>query len=151
MADFIVDMNIPTKVSSVGYPSYFFDDMNKSKKHHVFYGGTSYLKELARKESLQRLLRDWVTQKKASRVDATAVDEFESRLKARILEKCGECPSQCDDLHILALSAVTTCRNILSNDDRMAACRDKIRNLVGHDYCPDVKLIKTEAVYKAIL
>ena len=148
MAGFIVDLNIPVREGSCGYPSWFFRDMNGTSKHHVFYGGSSYMHELSKKEVLQRILRDWVTVKKASRVDRESVDEFEARLRERVIQKLQSCPRECNDLHIIALSAVAKCNNILTNDNGIALCKSKIRDLVGHNYCPNIKLVKSENVYR---
>lgn len=149
MANFIIDMNIPTKPGKIGYPDYFFRDMKIGGLHEVVFGGSSYLKELTRKETLQRLLINWMTEKKARRLDRAAVDASEAKIRAKVIEKFSKCPGECDDLHIVAISLVSGCVNIISYDQRMSKCKDKIRNTVGHDYFPNLRFVKTEAVYRA--
>lgn len=149
MASFIVDMNVPVKSNQVGYPAYFFDEMNQTNRHHVYYGGTTYLAELRKKEALQKIFINWLTVRKATRLQSSAVDEFEESMKSRVLLKLGSCPEECDDFHIFAISAVSGCKNVLSFDQRMSTCKAKIRNRIGHEYCPDLRFIKSRSTYKS--
>ncbi len=148
MTSFIIDLNVPIGRGKEGYPDYFFDEMNSSNKHHVFYGGKKYMEEVRKKEILQRLLKNWSDSKKATRVNSADVDTFELKIHERITSICGSCPSECDDIHIIALAAISKCENILTYDKRMSRCKDLVRHRVGHRYFPNLKFVKSEATFR---
>ncbi|SOC23166.1 hypothetical protein [Rhodobacter maris] len=150
MAKIIVDMNIPTKAGQAGYPDYFFHEMNSTSKHHVLFGGTKYLDELRKKEKLQRILIDWLSRKKATRLDKAGVDSFENILRERIIAKVGAIPNECDDLHIIAIASVGNCPNVLTYDQRMCDCKDKVRMKVGVEYFPNIKFVKSKAIFEKL-
>lgn len=113
-------------------------------------GGTKAMHEVTRKEKLRRLLNELKTRGQLIVKDRALVDAKEKELENRIKEIIGESPQECDDLHIFALSKVSGCLLVISRDNRMAICRAKIRNNVGHEYCPSIKVIQNQNVYNTM-
>lgn len=139
-------MNIDVKPTNQNYPAYFFDDLRKSKINLVV-GGTEYKRELKKKVVLAEIISQLISANRVRRIPDEPVDQHEQALKNRIVAVIGSCPKECDDHHIMALSFVSGCNNILTQDRRMNICRNAIRNRVGHDYCPDIRTVMTEAAY----
>lgn len=147
MKEFIIDKNIDGRSTEKNYPKYFFDDLRKPSKIRLVVGGTKYKEEVMAKESLRELINSMRTAGKVRSVSDQAVDLHHAKIAEQIGKNFDKCPKPCDDHHILALSQVSGCNNILSLDLRMAKCRDLIRNKVGHDCCPAVRVVSTEAAY----
>lgn len=150
MPEFILDKNVDLKSTQAEYPSYFFVDLMETRKASLVLGGSGYRAEVRDKFSLLRLILELEKAGQVRTVSDELVDEKEAQIKARIDSKLGACPTECDDHHIFALSAVSGCRNILTKETRMATCRNKIRNLVGHEYCPDIRVIRNENSYNSV-
>lgn len=149
MAEFILDVNVDLKPQNPGYPGYLFSDLSSHKKIGLVVGGRKYNEEVRRKNQLRLLLIELQKAGKVRRIANEAVDQAETEVADRVAKKCGDCPPECDDLHIFALASVSGCTNVVSMDTRMAICRDKIRGKVGHHFCPAIKLIQTQATYNA--
>lgn len=147
MVNFIIDVNIDLNPNNRNFPKYFFDGIEKNHVT-VVYGGRSYAKEIQKKHSLLKLLLELQRRSAAKKCDDEAVNQAERDLIDRISTMVpGGCPGECDDHHIFAIAKVSGCVNILSGDNRMALCRDKIRNRVGHQYCPSIRIVKTQEAY----
>lgn len=148
MKSFIIDKNVDVNPTDAQYPKYFFDDLRKSRKMRIVFGGTNYRKEVLSKRALMTLFSELISSNKISPIPDKDVDEHEVALIARIKEVMTTCPPECDDPHIVALAHVSGCVNIVTKDRRMSAWRGKVRNRIGHDYCPELRLIMTEAAYR---
>ncbi|MFH5772701.1 hypothetical protein ACHFJ0_00540 [Paracoccus sp. NGMCC 1.201697] len=148
MKEFIIDKNVDVVSSNEEYPAYFFDDLKKSARVRIVLGGTNYKREVREKAALRELVSQLISANRVRSVSDATVDGHEQALRTRIIDICGSCPQECDDHHIFALAHVSGCRNILTKDRRMASCRDQIRNRVGHDFCPDIRLVMSEAAYR---
>ena len=150
MKEFIIDVNIPFSSSSPVYPSYFFSDLRKPGKIGVVIGGSKYSEEIKKHKLLLNLINQLLSAKRARKVNNEIVDEHQDRLVEKISEKFSSgCPGECDDLHIFALAHVGKCPNVLTNDTRMASCRDQIREVVGHSLCPQIRVISSKNAYNA--
>lgn len=148
MKEFILDVNIELNNNNQNYPTYFFDHL-KSKQAQIVIGGTQYLNEVKSKVKLLMLINDLKDAKRAREVDDGQVDDAQRTLEQRI-EDCFEvCPQECDDHHIFALASVSGCFNVLTNDRRMAVCRNIIRNEVGHRLCPAIRIVLNLQAYTA--
>ncbi|MDN3711716.1 hypothetical protein QWZ10_07470 [Paracoccus cavernae] len=151
MKEFIIDKNVDVNPLDAEHPKYFFDDLRKSKKIRIVSGGTNYKKEIISKKALRTLFAELLSAGKIRSVSNESVDRHETDLMSRIIEVMKSCPQECDDPHIVALAHVSGCLNIVTKDKRMSAWRDKVRKQIGHDYCPELRLIMTEAAYKDTL
>lgn len=148
MKEFILDKNVDIDPSHQEYPKYFFDDLRKSPRVRLVVGGSGYKKEIKEKTSLLTLISELISAGKVRPVKDESVDSREKELQIRILGEFGLCPAECDDHHIFALAVVSGCMNIITKEKRMAVCRDKIRNRIGHNHCPDIRIIRTESAYR---
>ena len=148
MVEFILDVNIPLKTSSSNYPSYLFDDLLLANGPTLVVGGTTYAKELKRKPRLLKLLGELKKSKKVRHEEDSRVDAAESLLREEIINAFDQCPNECDDHHIFALSLVSRCKNIVTEDSRIATCRDKVRKKLDNKVCPKVSLIQSEKTYR---
>lgn len=146
MKEFILDVNIELNKDNQNYPFYFFDHL-RSKRVQIVIGGTQYKNEVKSKIKLLMLINDLKDANQARKVDDGQVDDAQETLVQRIHQCIGECPQECDDHHIFALALVSGCLNILTNDHRMARCRGIIRNDVGHNYCPAIRIIPNQLAY----
>jgi hypothetical protein len=148
MPEYILDTCVDIDPAHQNYPSYFFKDLLSNGRVRLVIGGTKALKEAKAKSKLTELLNNLRDRNQVVLINQEKVDEAERRLAARIEEIIGITPRECDDLHIFALANISGCLLVISRDNRMAVCRTKIRNRVGHEYCPDITLIQSEAAYK---
>lgn len=148
MANYILDTCVDIDPSHENYPRYFFDDLLGSTRVRLVFGGTKALNEAKTKAKLLELLNNLRDRNQVITFRRDLVDEAEQRLSDRITEVIGDAPRECDDLHIFALAKVSGCLSVISRDNRMATCRRKIRNTVGHDYCPDISVIQNERAYR---
>lgn len=148
MPDYILDTCVDIEPSDQNYPKYFFNDLLYNINVRVVVGGSTGKAEIDRKSNLRDLLNDLKDRNQVVEAENTAVDASEKALAERIKNIMGDCPRECDDLHIFALSQVSGCQLVISRDNRMAVCRKKIRNNIGHNHCPDLKVIQTEKAYK---
>lgn len=147
MIQVIIDVNVDMSKGNKGYPEYLFDGIAKGQVTAV-YGGTKYNQEIARKEKMLSLLQELWRSGRARKIDDGAVDVAAERLLSQILIKfANKCPKECDDHHLFALANVSGCSNVVSGDNRMAKCRDRIRNKVGHALCPKLRVIKDKSAY----
>ncbi|MDH5453630.1 MAG: hypothetical protein OEX14_09780 [Paracoccaceae bacterium] len=149
MKEFILDKNVDLEPTQKEYPKYFFDALRQSSRIRLVIGGTDYRREIKEKTSLLQLISDMITSGKVRSVDDSLVDERQKKLIDRILETMDGCPTECDDHHIFALSVVSGCCNVITKETRMATCRDKIRNVVGHDHCPNIRVVRNQSSYEA--
>jgi hypothetical protein len=147
MKEFILDKNVDLDPSQKEYPKYFFDDLRKAKSVCLVIGGTKYRKEVKEKKSLLALFSELISSGLVRSVDDGKVDEKEASLIHRIITILDSCPQECDDHHIFALAQVSGCLNVITKETRMAACRDKIRNSIGHEHCPNIRVVRNEAGY----
>jgi hypothetical protein len=148
MPEYILDTCVDIDPKHENYPTYFFRDLSSNTRIKLVIGGTKALNEAKTKHKLIELLNNLRDRKQLIEVCKEKVDEAEGRLTQRIKEIIGDRPSECDDLHIFALANVSGCLYVISRDNRMATCRNKIRNRVGHEYCPDISVIQSESSYK---
>lgn len=148
MPEYILDTCVDIEPSHQNYPRYFFKDLLSNNRVKLVIGGTRALHEAKAKATLIELLNQLRDRKQVIEVSSDRVDEAEQRLSDRIGEVIGSAPSECDDLHIFALANVSGCLLVISRDNRMAICRNNIRNRVGHDHCPDISVIQNETAYK---
>lgn len=148
MPDYILDTCVDIEPTHENYPAYFFRDLLKNIKVRVVVGGSAGSAEINKKSKLRELLNNLKDRNQVVQADNASVDASAEALANRIQQVIGDCPRECDDLHIFALSKVSGCLLVISRDNRMAICRNKIRNAIGHDHCPDLKVIQTEAAYK---
>jgi hypothetical protein len=148
MPDYILDTCVDIESSHQNYPEYFFCDLLNNIRVRVVVGGSTGKAEIDRKSKLRELLNNLKDRNQVVEAENTAVDASENALAERIKKIMGDCPRECDDLHIFALSQVSGCLLVISRDNRMAVCRKKIRNIIGHNYCPDLKVIQTETAYR---
>lgn len=149
MREFIIDVNVDIKPDQKEYPKYFFDDLRKATKIRLVIGGTDYRREIREKPALLALIADLQSSGNVRSVADAPIDAHQRVLIQRIVDAVGSCPSECDDHHIFALAHVSGCLNILTKETRMATCRDTIRNVVGHDTCPNIRVVRGEVAYRA--
>lgn len=148
MPEYILDTCVDIDPTHANYPNYFFKDLLSNTRVKLVIGGTKALNEAKAKAKLIDLLNNLSDRNQVIVVCRERVDEAEVLLTNRIQETIGDTPPECDDLHIFALANVSGCLLVISRDNRMATCRNNIRNRVGHAYCPDVSVIQNEAAYK---
>lgn len=148
MPDYILDTCVDIDPSHANYPRYFFQDLLSNTRVKLVIGGTKALDEAKAKAKLMDLLNNLRDRDQVIEFSRDRVDEAEQQLSDRINEVIGSRPRECDDLHIFALANVSGCLLVISRDNRMASCRNNIRNRVGHEYCPDISVIQNEAAYK---
>lgn len=148
MPDYILDTCVDIDPKHANYPAYFFRDLLANPRVRLVIGGTKALSEAKAKAKLTELLNNLRDRNQVVVVRQETVDEAEGRLANRIQEIIGDTPPECDDLHIFALANVSGCLFVISRDNRMATCRNKIRQRVGHAYCPDISVIQNELAYK---
>ncbi|KHQ51202.1 hypothetical protein [Mameliella alba] len=148
MPNYILDTCVDIDPKHSNYPDYFFKDLLSNTRVKLVIGGTKALSEAKAKAKLTELLNNLRDRNQVTIVSQEKVDEAEDRLAKRIHEIIGDTPPECDDLHIFALANVSGCLLVISRDNRMATCRNNIRNRVGHEYCPDISVIQNEAAYK---
>ena len=148
MPEYILDTCVDIDPSHANYPSYFFKDLLSNTRVKLVIGGTRALDEVKVKVKLIELLNNLRDRNQVIEASRDLVDEAERRLSDRINEVIGSIPRECDDLHIFALANVSGCLLVISRDNRMARCRNNIRNRVGHEHCPDIAVIQNEAAYK---
>ena len=148
MPEYILDTCVDIEPKHDNYPAYFFKDLLSSRRVKLVIGGTKALSEAKEKVKLMELLNNLRDRNQVIFAPQQKVDEAEEQLASRISEVIGKTPRECDDLHVFALACVSGCLFVISRDNRMATCRNKIRNRVGHDYCPDISVIQNEAAYK---
>ena len=148
MPDYILDTCVDIDPKHENYPAYFFRDLNNNIRVRVVVGGSKLFSEINKKAKLRDLLNNFKDRNQVVRVCSKKVDTAEKNLDSRIAKTLGEMPQECDDLHIFALALVSGCLFVISRDNRMAICRGKIRNTVGHEHCADIKVIQNEAAYK---
>lgn len=150
MRKFILDVNVTVDPTKEGYPTYFFDELKSKGRIVLVIGGTKYRNEAKANSKLMDIFGQLISAGRLLSVDDDKVDGAEEHLKTQIIKVCKTCPKDCDDPHIFALALVSNCLNVITNDKRIAKCRDKVRNKVGHDVCANVKVISSEATFKAI-
>ena len=131
------------------YPGYFFRDLSKNSRIVLVIGGTKAIKEARTKTKLTELLNNLKDKNQVRIIETEKVDECEQRLERRIIEVVGDIPKECDDLHIFALANVSNCLLVISRDNRMAVCRNNIRNKIGHQNCPNISVIQNETAYNS--
>ncbi|WP_133260484.1 hypothetical protein [Rhodovulum sp. BSW8] len=148
MPEYILDTCVDIDPAHENYPEYFFKDLLSNARVKLVIGGTKAYDEIKRKTKLRDLLNNLRDRNQVIVISREKVDEAEGRLASRIKEVIGDNPPECDDLHIFALANVSKCLLVVSRDNRMAICRNKIRNHVGHAYCPDISVIQNLAAYK---
>ncbi len=148
MPKYILDTCVDIEQKHDNYPAYFFRDLLSNARVKLVIGGTKALDEAKAKAKLMELLNNLRDRNQVITAPTCKVDEAEKQLASRINEVIGEIPQECDDLHVFALASVSKCLFVISRDNRMATCRNKIRNRVGHDFCPDISVIQNEAAYK---
>lgn len=83
----------------------------KGKRGKFVYGGSSYLKELEKIGTYLRILKLLGDQNKTVVLDENSVDAIEMEIKKEIDQKC-------DDPHIVAILAVSSCKLICSKDKK---------------------------------
>lgn len=145
---YILDTCVDIKPQDKNYPKYFFDDLLSNGNVVLVFGGTKATNEVKLKHNLRDLLNNMKVTNQVLTVTDSEVDAAEVSLSKRIQEVIGEAPRECDDLHVFALAQISGCLQVISRDNRMAVCRDKIRNKVGHRFCPSIVVIQNEAAYK---
>lgn len=150
MIEFILDKNVDIEPTQSEYPKYFFDALGSKGNAKLVVGGSTYNAEMKSKIKLLNLVNQLTAGGRVRKVDDAKVDKFQGDLISRISETLGACPSECDDHHIFALAMISNCLNVITKETRMATCRDKIRKHVGHDYCPALRVIRTEAAFNDI-
>lgn len=148
MPDYILDTCVDIDPKHANYPAYFFKDLLSNSRVRLVIGGTKALNEAKAKAKLRELLNNLSDRNQIIEVCRKRVDEAEERLSNRIEEVIGNIPRECDDLHVFALANVSGCLLVISRDNRMATCRNNIRNRVGHEFCPSITVIQNEAAYK---
>ncbi|WIV52035.1 hypothetical protein QQG91_06235 [Marivivens sp. LCG002] len=149
MKRYILDTCVDIKPDQANYPKYFFDDLKSSKfTVKIVIGGSKCLNEIATKRSLAELVNYLSDIGRVIKIEKERVDSSETEIRERILRKFGKIDAACDDLHIFALARESNCLYVISRDDRMAKCRDIIRNNIGHKHCPNIKIIASEETYK---
>lgn len=148
MPDYILDTCVDIDPKHENYPAYFFRDLNKNIRVRVVVGGSKMSSEVSKKGKLRDLLNNLKDRNQVVQICAEQVDTSEIKLASRIAETLGDTPRECDDLHVFALARVSGCLFVISRDNRMAVCRGKIRNTVGHEHCADIKVIQNQAAYK---
>lgn len=149
MAEFILDVNVDLKDGNPGFPSFLIADLRTKNRNVVLVrGGTRYDKEIRQKHKLRDLMVELAKSGKVRRCPNESVDQKEAEIDQRIQDRLGCCPAECDDQHFLALAIVSGCMNIVTNDARLAQCRDKIRNKIGHAHCPDIRVVQSESSYR---
>lgn len=148
MPEYILDTCVDIDPKHVNYPAYFFKDLYTNARVKLVIGGTKALDEAKAKVKLLELLNNLRDRNQVIVVCRERVDNAEKRLTKRIQDIIGDTPPECDDLHVFALADVSGCLLVISRDNRMATCRNKIRNRVGHEYCPDISVIQNEGAYK---
>jgi len=147
MKEFILDVNVDLKTGNPGCPEYFLRDLRSHKKIGLVRGGAKYNAEVGRKGALLDLFNEMLRTGKVRTIPDDVVDAKESDLMLRLRECLGTFPAECNDIHIFALSSVSSCLNIVSNDIGISTCRDLIRNRIGHQHCPAVRLIRSQQAY----
>lgn len=147
MKEFILDKNVDLKPGQEEYPKYFFDDLRRAASVRLVYGGTDYRREVKEKASLLSLISELISSGKVRSVSDNIVDAAQATLTAAIASKFDTCPTECDDHHIFALAHASGCLNVITKETRMATCRDKIRNVVGHDVCPSIRIVRNKIAY----
>jgi hypothetical protein len=148
LIEFIIDKNVDMDPKNAEYPAYFFADLARTSKMKLVVGGTNYKKEILGKEKLREFISQMESAGRVRPINSKLVDDHEKVIAERVLSCMGTCPSECDDHHIFALSHVSKCMNIVTKEKRMATCRDKIRGVIGHDICPDLRVIRNERSYR---
>ncbi|SHG59517.1 hypothetical protein [Cognatishimia maritima] len=148
MPEYILDTCVDIDPKHANYPAYFFKDLLSNTRVKLVIGGTKALEEAKAKTKLTELLNNLRDRNQVIVVCQEKVDDAEKQLNDRIQTIIGDVPPECDDLHIFALANVSGCLLVISRDNRMATCRNNIRNYVGHAYCPDISVIQNEASYK---
>ena len=144
---FVVDTCADTVEGQKRYLAAFFKDVFKLNGYLVVVGGTRQWTEIKRKETLNTLINRLRDSGRLMVLRQNEVDERERLLTARARERLGIIPTCCDDFHILAVCLLSDCRNVITGEQRLRDCVDEIRNVVGHDYCPQVRLIRDENTY----
>ena len=148
MPNYILDTCVDIDPTHANYPRYFFIDLQSNIRVKLVFGGSKFQTEARSKLKLRELLNNLKDRNQLIIVSDEHVDQAEEVLEARIRKLIGSVPMECDDLHIFALAKTSGCLLVVSRDARMATCRNKIRNVVGHEHCPDIKVIQNETAYK---
>lgn len=148
MPDYILDTCVDIDPKHANYPAYFFRDLNSNIRVRIVVGGTKVSREIGNKTKLRDLLNNLKDRNQVVQICSDKVDASEESLSERIAKTIGNSPQECDDLHIFALALVSGCLNVISRDNRMAICRGKIRNTIGHDHCANIKVLQNEEAYK---
>jgi hypothetical protein len=150
MPAFIVDTCTDTIDGQKGYISAFFRDVKSLNGFNIVIGGTKMETEIKGKLALFSLVSQL---KKAGRVivlNGDSVDQKAVAISERVVDKLGAIPPSCDDFHLLAVSLISGCRNLITSEQRLRECIDSIRDGVGHQFCPKIRLIRDEQTYLSL-
>lgn len=150
MPKFIVDTCSDVVDGQKKYLSQFFKDVWALNGYEVVVGGSKMRREIFAKEGLLRLITDLSKAGRVANLDNEKIDARESEIKQKILERVGNIPKECDDTHIFALALLSECKNVITQEKRMSKCIGLIRAKVGHDHCPQLRLIRSESTYVAL-
>ncbi|MBW4973314.1 hypothetical protein KZZ08_06785 [Roseovarius mucosus] len=148
MPKYILDTCVDIEPTQSNFPKYFFADLHANTRVKLVFGGTTAINEVRKKAKLRELLNNLRDRNQLITVCTEKVDTAEATIEERIKDIIGQTPPECDDLHVFALAKVSGCLNVITRDNRMAACRKNIRSRIGHEYCPDIIVIQNENVYK---
>ncbi|WP_424965936.1 hypothetical protein [Dinoroseobacter sp. S375] len=128
----------------------FFKDVYKLNGWVVMFGGSTMSGQVIKKESFLVLLNQLKDRGRLKSIDKSVVDKRETEIRERTMARIGAMPTECDDLHILALCAVTKCSNVITKDHRLSLCADLLRKEIGHNYCPSIRVISDEKTYLSL-
>lgn len=147
MPSFILDTCTDVIEGQKEHISQFFRDIERLNGYYLVTGGKKMKSEIIRKEALLNLINRLRSVGRVESFCDELVDAKQDEIELRLEKKLYCIPSECDDLHLLSLSLVSDCTNIVSKDTRLRRCVDAIRESVGHDYCPSIRLIQSEKTY----
>ena len=150
MPSFIVDTCADTVIGQKRYIAAFFRDVKSLNGFRLVVGGSKMDAELRGKSALFSLIAQLKKAGRVSVVDGDTVDQKAQAISNRVAEKLGAIPSSCDDFHILAISLISGCQNLITSEQRLRDCIDAIRIEVGHDFCPQLRLIRDEQTYLSL-
>lgn len=144
---FVVDTSADAEEGQKRYIATFFRDVRSLNGYRVVVGGTKMDREIKRKDSLFRVIKNLRDVGRLTTIDRYVVDTKSEQIESRVLQKLGVIPASCDDFHIFAICIISGCQNIITSEQRIRDCVELIRAVVGHDYCPQVRLIRDEVTY----
>ena len=153
MKKFIIDVNLHSD-SQKRMIADFFRQLAERSDLAIVTGGKKYSLEVKKgPPNLRRLinaLKRAGNNKKLYERDSSEVDERAATLEQAVVERCGRCPKECNDFHLLVLCSLSGAKCIFSGDNDIQRCIKKIRPKVGHKQCPNPKFIRQEAEYNKL-